>query len=101
LEASNYDIFYQVHAQNIGWMSWAKNGESAGTEGFSFRLEGIRIVIVPKGERPPTLEANANSNVFVRKGFVWNGNTGSWDIAKASDGGLNPWEDGTGKGESQ
>ena len=27
-----YDIYYRVHAQSIGWLDWAKNGESAGTE---------------------------------------------------------------------
>lgn len=52
-DASKFDIYYQVHAQNIGWMGWAKNGESAGTAGFSYRLEGIRIKIVPKGSQAP------------------------------------------------
>lgn len=53
LQADNYDIWYQVHAQNIGWMGWAKNGESAGTAGFAYRLEGIRIKILPKGSEAP------------------------------------------------
>lgn len=52
-QAANYDIWYQVHAQNIGWMGVAKNGESAGTAGFGYRLEGIRIVIAPKGTPAP------------------------------------------------
>ncbi|MBR3511402.1 MAG: Ig-like domain-containing protein [Clostridia bacterium] len=51
--ANLYDIYYQVHAENIGWMDWAKNGEEAGTAAFGFRLEGIRIVMVPKGEPAP------------------------------------------------
>ena len=37
----------------MGWMGWAKNGESAGTAGYSYRLEGIHIMIVPKGTNPP------------------------------------------------
>ena len=53
--AEQYDVYYQVHAQNIGWMDWAKNGESAGTAGFGFRLEGIQIVLVPKGSEAPGL----------------------------------------------
>ena len=32
-----------IHSQEFGWLSWAKNGESAGTEGYSYRLEAIRI----------------------------------------------------------
>lgn len=52
-DASKFDIYYQVHAQNIGWMGWAKNGGSAGTAGFGYRLEGIRIQIVPKDSTAP------------------------------------------------
>lgn len=53
-DAAGFDVYYQVHAQNIGWLGWTKNGESAGTAGYSYRLEGIHIVIVPKGGNPPT-----------------------------------------------
>lgn len=42
-DASKFDIYYRVHAQNFGWMGWAKNGESAGTAGFGYRLEAIQI----------------------------------------------------------
>jgi hypothetical protein len=52
-EAANYDVYYQVHAQNIGWMDWAKNGERSGTAGYGYRLEGIRIQILPKGSAAP------------------------------------------------
>ena len=45
-----YDIYYRVHVQNYGWLGWAKNGEVAGTSGHSFRIEGIEIAIVKKGE---------------------------------------------------
>ncbi len=47
--AEKYDVYYQVHAKNFGWLNWAKNGERAGTEGQSLRLEAIRIQVVPKG----------------------------------------------------
>jgi len=46
-------ISYQTHVENDGWMGWTKNGESAGTAGLSYRLEGIRIKIVPKGDPAP------------------------------------------------
>ena len=48
-----FDVYYRVHAQNLGWMGWAKNGDSSGTTGFAYRLEGIQIKIVPKGQAAP------------------------------------------------
>ena len=48
--ADHYDIYYRVHAQNFGWLGWAKNGESAGTAGYGYRLEGMQIVLVKKGQ---------------------------------------------------
>ena len=48
--AKHYDIYYRVHAQNFGWLGWAKNGESAGTAGYAYRLEGMQIVLVEKGQ---------------------------------------------------
>lgn len=65
-DADQFDLYYQVHAQNIGWMGWAKNGESAGTAGYGYRLEGIRIKIVPKGSASP----GSTSNAFVQPGAV-------------------------------
>ena len=51
--ADHYDVYYRVHAQNFGWMNWAKNDEMSGTAGYGRRLEGIEIVIVEKGQNPP------------------------------------------------
>ena len=48
-----FDIYYRVHAQNAGWLGWAKNGEEAGTAGYGFRLEEIEIKILKKGEDAP------------------------------------------------
>jgi uncharacterized protein YjdB len=56
--ANHYDVYYRVHAQSYGWLGWAKNGESAGTAGLSKRLEGIEIVLVPKGSAAPGSTAN-------------------------------------------
>ena len=52
-DASKYDVYYRVHAQSYGWLGWAKNGESSGTEGKAKRLEGIEIKLVKKGEKAP------------------------------------------------
>ena len=57
--AKNYDVYYRVHAQNFGWMGWAKNGASAGTAGYSYRLEAIQIKLVKKGGAAPGSTANA------------------------------------------
>lgn len=65
-DTDKYDIYYQVHAENIGWMGWAKNGENAGTAGYSYRLEGIRIKLVPKGDPAP------NDNVTYASPFKEN-----------------------------
>ena len=46
--AEKYDIYYRVHAQNFGWLDWAKNGAASGTEGYSYRLEAIEIKLVKK-----------------------------------------------------
>ena len=51
--AKNYDVYYRVHIQTYGWLDWAKNGESAGSEGLGKRLEAIEIVYVKKGNNPP------------------------------------------------
>ena len=51
--ANKYDIYYRVHVQDYDWLGWAKNGESAGTEGLSKRLEAIQIVLVEKGGQAP------------------------------------------------
>lgn len=55
----DYDVYYRVHAQEFGWLGWAKNGESSGTEGFGYRLEAIEIKLVKKGGSAPGNTANA------------------------------------------
>ena len=48
LMSNIFDIYYRVHVQDLGWMGWACNGESAGTTGGGLRAEAIQIVIVNK-----------------------------------------------------
>lgn len=77
-DADQFDVYYQVHAQNIGWMGWAKNGESAGTAGFGYRLEGIRIEVVPAGSAAP----GSTDKAFVERNgeYIFNEklHTGVW-----------------------
>ncbi len=51
--AKYFDIYYRVHAQRIGWMGWAKNGQQAGTSAMSLRLEAIEMRLVNKGWAAP------------------------------------------------
>lgn len=53
LDADQFDVYYRVHAQNFGWMDWAKNGQDSGTAGYGYRLEGVQIVVVSKGAPAP------------------------------------------------
>ena len=45
LDNPEYMVKYRVYVQNIGWMPWVKDGEMAGTEGKSLRVEAIEIKI--------------------------------------------------------
>lgn len=71
-DADLFDVYYQVHAQNMGWLGWAKNGASAGTAGYSYRLEGIHIVIVPKGGNPPVGIVDQSAPFVERKAVPGN-----------------------------
>ena len=39
-------IAYQAHVQDVGWMDWVSDGETAGTTGQARRMEAIRIHLV-------------------------------------------------------
>ena len=51
--AKDYDVYYRVHASNIGWMAWAKDGGEAGTTGMSCSLEAVQIKLIKKGTSHP------------------------------------------------
>ena len=57
--AEQYDVYYRVHVQDFGWLGWAKNGESAGSEGYGKRAEAIEVRLVAKGGSAPGSTANA------------------------------------------
>ena len=63
--ADHYDVYYRVHAENFGWLGWARNGEQSGTAGYAYRLEGIEIKLVKKTE---TLTAYGKGIIFWEKG---------------------------------
>lgn len=51
--SKHYDVYYRVKSQKLGWLGWAKNGESAGTQGYGYKLYGMQIVLVEKGGIAP------------------------------------------------
>lgn len=57
-EASRVD-YDHTHVQNFGWSGWASEGASCGSAGYSYRLEGIEIIIVPAGTPAPGSTANS------------------------------------------
>ena len=61
-DAEKYDIYYRVHSANFGWLDWAKNGESAGTQGYGYGMQAIEIRIVKKGGEAPGDTTNAFRN---------------------------------------
>lgn len=48
-DISGLGVYYRTHVQNIGWQEQKGNGALSGTTGFGYRLEAIRIVLLPKG----------------------------------------------------
>lgn len=55
--AADYDIYYCLHVQNLGWLQWACDGQTAGTTGCGLRVEAMRVVVVPKGEPAPASDS--------------------------------------------
>ena len=48
-----YDVYYRVHSANFGWLDWAKNGEAAGSQGYSYGVQAIEIQLVEKDGKAP------------------------------------------------
>ena len=65
-QKNNYDIYYRVHVQDLGWLGWAKNGETAGTMNYALKIEAVQILIVPKDT--PAIENGQSS--FKKKNTI-------------------------------
>mgnify|MGYP000509046674 FL=1 len=65
--AKGYDVYYRVHASNIGWMAWAKDGEEAGTTGFGRSVEAVQIRLVKKGDAAPSSDGANVDYAFKKK----------------------------------
>ena len=65
--SKDYDVYYRVHASNIGWMAWAKDGEEAGTTGFGRSVEAVQIRLVKKGDAAPSSDGANVDYAFKKK----------------------------------
>ncbi len=86
--ASTYDVYYRVHASNVGWMGWAKNGESAGSEDATQAAEAIQVVLVEKGGAAPagsTANAYASCSSAQLRGQAHVSNEGWLDLEAGSE----------------
>lgn len=41
--SQNASLSYSAHVQNFGWMDWVSAGQTAGTVGYSLRMEGLKL----------------------------------------------------------
>ena len=79
----NYDVFYRVHAQTLGWLGWAKDGEPAGTSAMSRRVEAYEGLVLRKGEAPEGYDAASAAFVSTPagrahvQGLGWVGRSGT------------------------
>lgn len=50
-KAKEWDIWYNVHVSNMGWIGFCKNGEQCGVKGDTskFRVEAIQVFLSEKG----------------------------------------------------
>ena len=46
--APGWGVEYQVHAAEIGWMAWRRDGDMAGTTGEARRIEAVKIELYKK-----------------------------------------------------
>ncbi len=51
--AEHFDVYYRTCVKEKGWLGWAKNGESSGSEKYKYYIMALQCVIVPKGSEAP------------------------------------------------
>lgn len=63
--AKQYDLYYQIHKSNVGWMGWVTAGKQAGISCIANKMEAIQIMLVPKGSAAPKNLPTTSSNIPV------------------------------------
>lgn len=49
-DKSQYDLYYRVHVQKLGWLEWTRNGHTAGTLDRGLQVEAIQVQLLPKNQ---------------------------------------------------
>lgn len=62
--SEKYSVWYRVHVAEIGWMTWACDGQNAGTVGYGHAVEAIQITVLPKGEVPSNMSGQSIDQAF-------------------------------------
>ena len=62
------NIEYRSHVQTYGWQGNKFDGDLSGTTGLAKRLEGIQIILVPKGQPAPA--KNYGGITSVRASYI-------------------------------
>ena len=70
--AEHFDVYYRTCVKSKGWLGWAKNGESAGTEKYDYYIMALQCVVVPKGSEEPGNLKNVKSKYS--SSYLVNGN---------------------------
>ncbi len=83
--ANVYDVYYQTHVSNVGWLDWAVNGNPSGSTGLNYGMEALRLQLVKKTDpfSLPTGQAYIEDflKVNTHSGSGWNGPVGSGQIS--------------------
>ena len=51
--SKNFDIYYRVYVEKIGWLGWAKNGAPAGTTSCALNIQAIQVCVRLRGAKAP------------------------------------------------
>ena len=62
--AEEYDVYYSVYVQTKGWTAWTKNGRACGSAAMGLKMQGLKVLILPKGSEAPT----AGGTAYFQKG---------------------------------
>ena len=79
-------ITYEVHARGLGWMSAASDGELAGTEGQSRRLEAVRLSLTGDMARDFSVWYRVHSQTYGWLGWAKDGqDAGTTGLSKRAE----------------
>ncbi|MEI3356827.1 MAG: hypothetical protein V8R81_07530 [Clostridia bacterium] len=59
------EVYYKAHSSNYGWLGWTHDGGYAGTIGYSYCLQALRVQLVSNAdEAGPPAEDSSNAAFY-------------------------------------